>query len=197
MSGRYLTRFCGLLAMSVLILPAIARSRDQPIEPESAFRTSSDLVLINARVLDGRGHPLNGREAGRFHLFEGGVEQKLVAFNQGDVPVSIVLVLDDSNSMKGLLGRSREAVSLLLKAANPEDEFALVDQVQSYWSNFARTGDPNGPDLPPWPLYSRTDDPYLAISAEHTTARTNLRSEICPLYIAHWSEAASYDALLK
>lgn len=85
------------------------------------------------------------------------------------------------------------------KLAQPmsPDEFALVDQVQSYWSNFARTGDPNGPDLPPWPLYSRTDDPYLAISAEHTTARTNLRSEICPLYIAHWSEAASYDALLK
>jgi Ca-activated chloride channel homolog len=127
MSGRYLTRFCGLLAMSVLILPAIARSRYQPIEPESAFRTSSDLVLINARVLDGRGHPLNGLEAGRFHLFEGGVEQKLVAFNQGDVPVSIVLVFDDSNSMKGMLGRSREAVSLLLKAANPEDEFALVE----------------------------------------------------------------------
>jgi Ca-activated chloride channel homolog len=126
MSGRYLTRFCGLLAMSVLILPAIARSR-KPIELESAFHTSSDLVLINARVLDGRGHPLNGLDAGRFHLFEGGVEQKLVAFNRGDVPVSIVLVFDDSNSMKGLLGRSREAVSLLLKAANPDDEFALVE----------------------------------------------------------------------
>ncbi len=49
MSGRYLTRFCGLLATSALILPAIARPRYQPIEPESAFRTSSDLVLINAK----------------------------------------------------------------------------------------------------------------------------------------------------
>ena len=112
--------------MSVLILPAIARSR-KPIELASAFHTSSDLVLINARVLDGRGHPLNGLDAGRFHLFEGGVEQKLVAFNRGDVPVLIVLVFDDSNSMKGLLGRSRQAVSLLLKAANPDDEFALVE----------------------------------------------------------------------
>jgi hypothetical protein len=92
--------------------------------------------LINAAVLDRRGHRLTGLDASRFHLFEGGVEQKLVfeggverkpvAFNQGDVPVSMVLVFDRSNSMKGLLGRSREAVSLLLKAANPEDEFALV-----------------------------------------------------------------------
>jgi Ca-activated chloride channel family protein len=99
--------------------------------------------LINARVLDGRGHPLSGLEAERFHLFESGVEQKLVAFNQGDVPVSMVLVFDNSNSMKGLLDRSREAVSLLLKAANPEDEFALVEFSDRPSLALNWTGDPS------------------------------------------------------
>jgi para-nitrobenzyl esterase len=80
-----------------------------------------------------------------------------------------------------------------LKQPMSPAELALLDQMQSYWSNFARTGDPNGPSLPPWPRYSRTDDPYLAISAEHTAARTHLRGEICPLYVAHWSDAASYE----
>ena len=34
----------------------------------------------------------------------------------------------------------------------PEDR-AVSEQMQKYWSNFARSGDPNGPGLPKWPTY--------------------------------------------
>ena len=34
-----------------------------------------------------------------------------------------------------------------------------------YWTNFAKTGDPNGEGLPPWPQYRAATDLALEISA--------------------------------
>ncbi|MGO9776070.1 MAG: carboxylesterase/lipase family protein [Terracidiphilus sp.] len=38
----------------------------------------------------------------------------------------------------------------------PED-WKLSEQMMSYWTNFARSGDPNGPGLPVWPKYDAND----------------------------------------
>jgi len=48
---------------------------------------------------------------------------------------------------------------------SPQDR-ALSWQLQSYWVNFTRTGDPNGPGLPVWPKFDPAKPTVLQLGAE-------------------------------
>ena len=53
----------------------------------------------------------------------------------------------------------------------------LSDLMTTYWSNFARTGDPNGPGLPTWPRHARQDGfPVMHLDATSRSAPDALRS---------------------
>ncbi len=61
----------------------------------------------------------------------------------------------------------------------PEDR-AVSELMQSYWTNFAKTGDPNGPGLPKWPAYNAATNwqvMHLNAESEARPDKTRARYE--------------------
>ena len=63
----------------------------------------------------------------------------------------------------------------------------ISDQVQTYWANFARTGDPNGEGLPAWPKFTVNNQAYLAFTANGAAAKSDMRRRFCELFIKDWT----------
>jgi para-nitrobenzyl esterase len=59
------------------------------------------------------------------------------------------------------------------ETVRPEDR-TLSEQMMSYWTNFAKTGDPNGPGLPAWPKYDK-DDSLIHLDSTITSGPDTLR----------------------
>jgi para-nitrobenzyl esterase len=49
----------------------------------------------------------------------------------------------------------------------------IAHQMSGYYANFAKTGDPNGPGLPPWPIYDPAR-PQRIVFDEHGAAAADL-----------------------
>ena len=64
------------------------------------------------------------------------------------------------------------------------------DQVQAYWTNFAKTGDPNGPGLPVWRKYDATN-PSMEFVNDGAVARTAVRAVACAPFIEKFTREAA------
>jgi para-nitrobenzyl esterase len=60
-------------------------------------------------------------------------------------------------------------------------EYAVM--MQQYWTNFARTGDPNGAKLVNWPKFDSARRAYLEFSDAGPVAKEGLRRPICDVHI--------------
>jgi para-nitrobenzyl esterase len=45
-------------------------------------------------------------------------------------------------------------------------DYKLGDVIQTYWTNFAKCGDPNGAGLPQWAPRNTSQEPYMTFSQD-------------------------------
>ena len=60
----------------------------------------------------------------------------------------------------------------------PEDQ-ALSKLIQTYWTNFAKSGDPNAQGLPDWPAWTSSKKEFLEIRKD---ARISAQRNFQPLF---------------
>ena len=65
------------------------------------FRSRIDVVQVTVSVTDASGRLITGLTQGDFQVFEDGVEQTITQFTDKRVPVSLGMLLDASDSMRG------------------------------------------------------------------------------------------------
>jgi len=62
-------------------------------------------------------------------------------------------------------------------------DLTVSAQMQTYWANFTRTGDPSGGGVPEWPALTVQSRNYMAFTGNGAVAKTNLRRDACDLFV--------------
>ena len=111
-----------LLAFPVFFSRSSARAQDQG---SGAIHVNVNLVDLDATVKTKDGHIMGDLKKDDFEVREDGVAKKIELFSRDELPLSVALVLDLSDSIEPFLGPLRDAATTTLAALKPEDEVAL------------------------------------------------------------------------
>lgn len=115
-------RFQAAILMAIVAAGALAAER----QATGFFQARTNVVLINATVLDRNGRPVTGLTRERFRLFENKAEQRISYFAEEDLPLSLAVIFDTSGSMEGKTAGASRALSAMLDNSNRDDEFSLI-----------------------------------------------------------------------
>lgn len=117
-----------ILAAAALAL-GCAAALAQEAQPTPKFHVNVHLVNVFVNVTDATGAPVGGLTKEDFALSEDGVPQKIAYFErQTDMPLSMVLAIDTSGSVRKDMGVELHAAKDFLRALlRPVDRLDLID----------------------------------------------------------------------
>jgi VWFA-related protein len=126
MIDRNRTRLLRLLAVSLLAwLPSLVAA--QEIDPNDVIRVNTDLVVLDAQVIDRKTRKVFGPlQKSDFEILEENVKQEIAYFGQDQLPLSIILLLDTSRSVRAVIETVGQGANNALRHLKPEDEVAVM-----------------------------------------------------------------------
>jgi len=136
-----------------------------PVYGDAADQLGSDLFRCPA-VIQGEWHATAGNPVWEYQ-FDRAIPPRPKVAHSGDLPYVFGNLYTEGSQGGGFQDADRR----------------LSATIQAYWTNFARTGDPNGPGLPEWPGYDGKGRRYL----DFTTAAAvepgrDQRGPFCDLF---------------
>lgn len=127
---KVLLRF--VLCLSALSL-ALRLASAQTAAAQDTLKIRTDLVVVDAQVTDKKSREIiRGLKAEDFELFEDQVKQPIETLSQDKLPLSIILLLDISPSVRPVIEKVRAGALQALQRLKSEDEVALM--VFSGWT---------------------------------------------------------------
>jgi Ca-activated chloride channel family protein len=109
------------LCVLTLVGLTLGTSAQQP-----SFRAQTDLVALNVTVINEHGRAVRGLTLDSFTVMEDGKPQKIAQFASDPVPLSLLVAVDASESMRGRrFDFAREAVLQLVNRLGPDDEVGV------------------------------------------------------------------------
>jgi para-nitrobenzyl esterase len=83
----------------------------------------------------------------------------------------------------GTLDKGIEAADAPPSSGPTEVDRKISDEMQQYWTNFAKTGNPNGGTLAKWPAFDRQSRAYIQFTDAGPVAKNELRRPFCDLFM--------------
>lgn len=111
------------VAVLLLLLSSVgaaAQDGDAPVT------LTSDLVVVPVAVRHEKGGAVVDMKVDELALTEDGAAQKVEFFNRDTAPIDVVLLVDTSNSIEGMLSVIQSAAFSFVKKLRPEDRFSVV-----------------------------------------------------------------------
>ena len=114
-----------LILILFALLPSVVAA--QEVDPNDVIRVNTDLVVLDAQVIDRKTRKVFGPlRKDDFEILEENVKQEIAYFGQDQLPLSIVLLLDTSRSVRAVIETIGQGANNALRHLKPEDEVAVI-----------------------------------------------------------------------